>query len=68
MRAARSSQECFDFHLSADPIAAARINIFEQWDSVESVETFHGSGSSDEQRTTINEASLSQHEIAVAPR
>ena len=38
---------CLDFHLTADPLESDRINIFEQWESVEAVETFRGSGPSD---------------------
>lgn len=61
---ARSVPGCLDFHLSADPIEADRINIFEQWESVESVEAFRGSGPDDDQQTTITGASVMQHEIA----
>ena len=64
IRAARSAPGCLDFHLSADPIEADRINIFEQWDSVESVETFRGAGPSNDQQATITEARVMQHEIA----
>ncbi|HYN34243.1 MAG TPA: antibiotic biosynthesis monooxygenase [Ilumatobacteraceae bacterium] len=63
IRAARSAPGCLDFHLSADPIEADRITIFEQWESVESVETSRGAGSSDDQQATITEASVMQHEI-----
>jgi quinol monooxygenase YgiN len=64
IRAARSAPGCLDFHLSADPIEADRINIFEQWDSVESVEAFRAAGPSDAQQATITRASVMQHEIA----
>jgi len=64
IRAARSASGCLDFHLSADPIEADRINIFEQWESVESVEAFRGSGPSGDQTATIFGASVMQHEIA----
>ncbi len=63
-RAARSSEGCVDFHLSADPLESDRINIFEQWESVEAVETFRGSGPSDDQQAAIIEASVQQYEIA----
>lgn len=64
IRMARSASGCIDFHLSPDPIETDRINIFEQWESVESVEAFRGSGPSDSQQTTITEALVMQHEIA----
>jgi quinol monooxygenase YgiN len=63
IRAARSASGCLDFHLSADPIEVDRINIFEQWESVGSVEAFRGSGPSDEQQASITEARVAQHEI-----
>ena len=39
---ARTTPGCVDFSLSADLVDADRINIFEQWDSVEAVERFRG--------------------------
>ena len=63
IRAARCAPGCLDFHLSADPIESDRINIFEQWETVESVETFRGSGPSDEQQAGITAASVMQHKI-----
>ena len=36
---ARKSPGCLDFHLSADPIENGRINVYEQWETVEDVET-----------------------------
>ena len=64
IRAGRSAPGCIDFHLSADPLEADRINIFEKWDSAESVEAFRGSGPSGDQQATITEANVLQHEIA----
>ena len=46
---ARSAPGCLDFAISADLLDAARINIFERWDSQNAVEAFRGSGPSDEQ-------------------
>ena len=64
VRAARSAPGCIDFHLSADPLEADRINVFEQWNTAEAVEAFRGSGPSDDQQATITQASIQQHEIA----
>lgn len=61
--AARLSPGCIDFHLSADPIEPGRINVFEQWESVEAVEQFRGSGPSSEQTAAIRSATVIQHEI-----
>lgn len=41
---ARSAPGCLDFHLSGDPLELGRINVYEQWESVEAVEAFRGSG------------------------
>lgn len=64
VRAGRAAPGCIDFHLSADPLEADRINIFEQWDSAKSVEAFRGTGLSDDQQASITEAKVLQHEIA----
>ena len=62
--AARAAEGCIDFHLSADPLDDERINVFEQWDSVDAVEKFRGSGPSDDQQAMITGAHVEQHEIA----
>ena len=64
IEAARKSQGCVDFHLSADPIEADRINIYEQWESVAAVEAFRGSGPSSDQAAAIRDARVFQHEVA----
>jgi quinol monooxygenase YgiN len=61
---ARRAPGCVDFHLTADPLEAGRINVFEQWESVEAVEAFRGAGPSDEQGAAIRSAAVFQHEIA----
>lgn len=62
--AARASDGCRDFHLSPDPIEPDRINIYEQWDSVEAVEAFRGSGPSSDLATAVVQANVAQHEVA----
>ncbi len=64
VRAARVSEGCIDFYISADPIEVDRINVFEQWESAEAVETFRGSGPSDDQQAAITDAKVMQHEVA----
>lgn len=65
---ARRTAGCEDFSLTADPIDDRRINIFEQWDSVESVEAFRGSGQSDEQTAAILDAEVHQHVVSSSTR
>lgn len=62
--AARATAGCLDFSLSADLIERDRINVFEQWESVEAVEAFRGSGPSAEQSGAIRSARVVQHEVA----
>ncbi len=63
MMEARASKGCSDFHLAADPLEPGRINVYEQWDSVEAVEAFRGSGPSAGQSASIREARVFQHEV-----
>lgn len=63
VRAARSAEGCIDFHLSPDPIESGRINIFEQWESVEALEQFRGTGPNEEQQAAILSANVAQYEI-----
>ncbi|MEP7115772.1 MAG: antibiotic biosynthesis monooxygenase family protein [Ilumatobacteraceae bacterium] len=62
--AARSAGGCIDFHLSADAIDPGRINVFEQWESVDAVASFRGSGPSDDQQSMILDPHVEQHDIA----
>lgn len=64
INAARATSGCIDFHLTADPIEADRINVFEQWESSDAIDAFRGSGPDDEQMNVIVEAHVEQHEIA----
>ena len=61
---ARGTAGCLDFHLTADPLEADRINVFEQWESVAAVEAFRGSGPSGPQQEAIRSATVWQHQIA----
>ncbi len=62
--AARESAGCIDFHLAPDPIEPDRINVYEQWESVEAVEAFRGSGPSSEQTAAIRDVRVHQHDIS----
>lgn len=64
IEAARRAPGCLDFYLSADPLEDDRINVFERWKDIVSVEQFRGSGPSDEQQAVIVEAQVHQHDIA----
>lgn len=66
--AAREAPGCLDFHLVADPLEPDRINVYEQWDSVEAVEAFRGDGPSVDQTAAIRAAEVDQHEVASTVR
>ena len=68
IEAARRTEGCLDFHLSPDLLVTSRINVFEQWESVEAVEAFRGSGPSDDQGVAIRDAAVYQHEISSSMR
>ncbi|NKY60574.1 putative quinol monooxygenase [Nocardia flavorosea] len=61
---ARAAPGCLDFAIGADLTDPGRINIFERWDSQESVEVFRGSGTSAEQNAEIAGAVVSEYDIA----
>lgn len=66
IEAARQAPGCVDFHLSADPLEPGRINVYEQWETVDAVEAFRGSGPSGDQEAQIRAANVVQHEIATS--
>jgi quinol monooxygenase YgiN len=60
----RRAAGCLDFAITADLIDPGRINIFERWESQAAVETFRGSGPSDEQSAAVLSASVAEYDIA----
>jgi quinol monooxygenase YgiN len=63
VRQARRAPGCLDFSLSADIIDPGRINIFERWESQGAVETFRGSGTSEEQGAAIVAAAVAEYDV-----
>lgn len=61
---ARVAPGCLDFSISADPLEADRVNVYEVWESDEDVERFRGSGPSSTQRTQIRDASVARYRIS----
>jgi quinol monooxygenase YgiN len=68
IRQAREARGCLAFSLSPDPLLPERINVYEQWTSLEAVEAFRGSGPSDDQQSVIRGAEVFQHEVASSQR
>ena len=63
---ARRATGCLDFAITADLLDSSRINIFERWESQAAVETFRGSGPSDDQIAAIVSASVAEYTVADA--
>jgi len=63
---ARRATGCLDFAITADLLDSSRINIFERWESQAAVETFRGSGPSDDQSAAIVSASVAEFTVADA--
>ena len=64
VRQARLAAGCLDFAISADLLDSGRINILERWESRAAVDTFRGSGPSDDQQTAIVSASVVEYDVA----
>jgi quinol monooxygenase YgiN len=61
---ARRAPGCLDFAIAADLVDAGRVNVFERWASREAVETFRGSGPSEEQSAAMLSASVAEYDVA----
>ncbi|MDO9454999.1 putative quinol monooxygenase [Nocardioides sp.] len=64
VRLAREAAGCLDFALSADLLDEGRINVYERWDSRPELETFRGSGPSDDQQDAILGASVEEYDVS----
>lgn len=60
---ARAAPGCADFHLSADPIEADRINVVERWASVADLEAFRGPGPDGDRAPAILDAQVMQYDV-----
>lgn len=61
---ARASSGCLDFALGADLVEADRINVYERWESEESLDAFRASGPSDDQTALIRDAEVVRYQIS----
>jgi quinol monooxygenase YgiN len=62
--AARGAEGCLDFAVSADAVDPARVNIFERWQTRESLLRFRGQGPDDDMRSRILDADVAEYAIA----
>jgi quinol monooxygenase YgiN len=61
---ARATAGCLDFAITADLVDPARVNIFERWESQSAVDTFRGSGPSNEQGAAMVSAWVAEYDVA----
>ena len=61
VEAARATEGCLDFAISADLVDPGRVNVYERWESQDAVEAFRGDGVSGEQAAAISSASVAEY-------
>ena len=61
VEAARATDGCLDFAITADLLDPARVNVYERWDSQDAVEAFPGSGPTGDQQAAIRRATVSEY-------
>ncbi|WP_354697674.1 hypothetical protein DSM112329_03311 [Paraconexibacter sp. AEG42_29] len=61
---ARQAQGCLDFVLSADPLAADRVYVFERWESPRELLAFRGDGPSEDDMSVVVAGDVARYEIA----
>ncbi|MCB1644638.1 MAG: antibiotic biosynthesis monooxygenase [Pseudomonadales bacterium] len=60
---ARNHTACSDFSVSPDPLDDNRINIFENWETREALETFRASGPEHDLFSLVTQFSVSEYEV-----
>lgn len=61
---ARRTPGCLEFSIAADLLDPDRIAILERWESQGAVESFRGSGPSDDQTAVITSATVTEYDVA----
>ncbi|WP_407565352.1 putative quinol monooxygenase [Streptomyces sp. 184] len=61
---AREAAGCLDFALSADPVEADRINVYERWETDEDVLRFRDTGPDAAQTARILDAEVHKYRIS----
>jgi quinol monooxygenase YgiN len=62
--AARDAAGCLDFAVSADVVDPSRVNVFERWQTRESLEAFRGHGPDDGMRQRILAFDIAEYQVA----
>ncbi len=61
--AAREAPGCIDFAVSVDPVEPARVNIYEEWESMDAIEASRGSGPEDDLFSLIARADVKERSV-----
>jgi quinol monooxygenase YgiN len=64
VEAARRVPGCLDFALSPDLLDAARINVFERWETEDDLERFRGSGPDDAQVAALRDIRVAEYTVS----
>ena len=64
MVAARSAPGCRDFVVTADPLEADRVHIYEAWDDETSLMDFRGSGPNDDMMHLVERADVGTFSVS----
>jgi quinol monooxygenase YgiN len=64
VEAARQAPGCLDFALSPDLLDAARINVFERWESEADLERFRGAGPADSQVAALRDIRVAEYLVS----
>jgi quinol monooxygenase YgiN len=60
---ARAHNACEDFSVSADPVDAMRVNIFEKWQSRAALDAFRGAGPESDLFTLVESFHVDEYEV-----
>ncbi len=63
MQLAREAKGCRDFIVAADPLEADRVNVYEAWDSEDSLQAFRGAGAGSDITALIKRADVEQYQV-----
>lgn len=61
--AARQAPGCIDFVVAPDPLDADRVNVFEEWESVDQLLAFRGDGPDDGLGALITRADVKERQL-----
>ena len=64
---ARATPGCHDFVVTADPLDAERINVYERWANRATLHAFRGDGPNDELTTLITSSDINEFDVLSAP-